>query len=621
VILPMARVDIVGPRRLLPDVIRLLQRDGTLHLTPLPVPLESWAGGAPLRGDPAAQERLERAAARLEEMLRVLPLGAGAPGEALDPDAADLLARLDAIHAEVRELDERRAGLDEERALLERYEKVLVALAPLLTELDGAHSVEALGVVLRRKEKEALGLLEEELARVTGGAYTLLLRDIDDEHTGGLLAVARQYAPAVGQLLFEKGVAEVKLPERYAGRSFAEGVRLLVARRHEIRGEIARCEREREALGARWHAPVEAALATARRRLARLRAVTYSGGTRHAFLVAGWTPEKRLPELSRALAREHGERVSIFASPPARDEAGEVPVVLENPRWLRPFEILLALQPLPRYGTIDPTPFLAFFFPLYFGLILGDVGHGLLALAIALVARAKGWGGAFGRKVVGVAIACSISAILFGVLFGELFGELGAAVGLTPILFDRRHAMLPLLGLVIALGGVQISLGVALGLVAALRRRHRREAASRAVTLLVIVCVALALGAARGVLPRAWMAPAVIALAPLVVAAIVFEGMLAPLELVRTLGNILSYSRLMAVGLASVMLAEVANRLAVVVRPLAVGLVLAVFLHAVNFTLGLLSPAIQALRLQYVEFFDKFFVPGGRAFKPLSTWA
>jgi V/A-type H+-transporting ATPase subunit I len=67
------------------------------------------------------------------------------------------------------------------------------------------------------------------------------------------------------------------------------------------------------------------------------------------------------------------------------------------------------------------------------------------------------------------------------------------------------------------------------------------------------------------------------------------------------------------------MLAEVANRLAVVVDPLPVGILLAVFLHAVNFSLGLLSPAIQALRLQYVEFFDKFFVPGGRAFTPLSS--
>jgi len=113
--------------------------------------------------------------------------------------------------------------------------------------------------------------------------------------------------------------------------------------------------------------------------------------------------------------------------------------------------------------------------------------------------------------------------------------------------------------------------------------------------------------------------PFLIAGAPLIVAMIALEGLLAPLELVRTLGNMLSYSRLMAVGLASVMLAEVANRLAVVVKPMAVGIGLAVLLHAVNFTLGMLSPAIQALRLQYVEFFDKFFVPGGRPYTPLSA--
>lgn len=620
-ILPMARVHIVGPRRFLPEVIELLQREGTLQLTPLPVPLESWVGGVPVRGDPSAQQRLERTAVRLEEVLRVLPLAAGgAAGEAEpDLDAPDLGARLDGIEAELRAVDERRAALSEERALLERYRKVLLALAPLLGELEGAKQVEALGIVLRRKEKEALALLEEELARVTGGAYTLLLRDIDDEHTGGLLAVARHVAPAVGQLLFERGVAEVKLPERYAGRSFAEGVRLLVARRGEIAGEIAACEAARAELGRRWRQPLATALAEARKRLARLRAVTFCGGTHHAFVVAGWTPEKRLADLTAALQRAHGGRVSLFSEPPARDEAAEVPVVLENPRWLRPFEVLLALQPLPRYGTLDPTPFLALFFPLYFGLILGDVGHGLLLAAISVLAWLKGWGGARGRKVIAVAFACALSAIVFGVLFGELFGELGQAIGLHPILLDRRHQMMPLLVMVVVLGGLQISLGVALGLVAALRQRHAREAAARGVTLLLIFDVALALAAARGVVPRAAMAPALVALAPMMAAAIVLEGLLAPLELVRTFGNILSYSRLMAVGLAAVMLSEVANQLAVVVKPLPVGLALAVFLHAVNFSLGLLSPAIQALRLQYVEFFDKFFVPGGRAFTPLTS--
>jgi V/A-type H+-transporting ATPase subunit I len=101
-------------------------------------------------------------------------------------------------------------------------------------------------------------------------------------------------------------------------------------------------------------------------------------------------------------------------------------------------------------------------------------------------------------------------------------------------------------------------------------------------------------------------------------ASMVLGSVLAPLELVLSLGNILSYARLMALGLASVMLADVANRMPGLFHPAAAGIVLAVFLHAVNFALALLSPTVCALRLHYVEFFEKFFEGGGRPFRPLA---
>jgi V/A-type H+/Na+-transporting ATPase subunit I len=621
VIVPMARVRVVGPRTLLPKVIDLLQAEGVLELEPMPQPLARWVGGVPVRGDPAAQHRLEDAILRLGETVRLLAAPAGEAARAevvLDPEAPDLAERLEAIAAEARALDERRAALEEERSVLARYEKLLVALSKELAELDGSKQVEGFGLVFRRGEHEAIQLFEEEVARMTDGAYTLILRDLDDEHTAGLLAVPTLVAPAVGRLLFERGVNEVKLPESYAGRGFADGVRRLVARRSEIGLEAARCEEERRTLAARWREPLRAALREGRNRLARLRAVTFCGETQYAFVAAGWAPEARLDELEGRLDdRFHGD-VALFHEPPRRDEADTVPVMLANPRWLKPFELLLALQPLPRYGTIDPTPYMAFFFPLAFGIILGDIGHGLLALALAAVALRRGWGGDAGRRVAIIVIACGVSATLFGVLFGEFFGGLGEYFGLRPILFDRRHALVPLLIFVLALGLAQIAFGLVLGFVSHVRQGKIKEAVGRLVTLLSLAAATLAILGARDLLPAPVTTAALITLGASVVAAVVLEGLLAPLELVRTLGNVLSYSRLMAVGLASVMLAEVANRLAGTVSPAPVGIGLAALLHALNFALGLLSPAVQALRLQYVEFFDKFFVPGGRPFSPLA---
>jgi V/A-type H+-transporting ATPase subunit I len=94
-------------------------------------------------------------------------------------------------------------------------------------------------------------------------------------------------------------------------------------------------------------------------------------------------------------------------------------------------------------------------------------------------------------------------------------------------------------------------------------------------------------------------------------------GLLAPLELLKNVGNIISYARIMAIGLASVLLARVANSFAGMTGNIVVGVLLAVVFHAVNLVLGVFSPAIHALRLHYVEFYSKFVVPGGRKFEPL----
>ena len=101
---------------------------------------------------------------------------------------------------------------------------------------------------------------------------------------------------------------------------------------------------------------------------------------------------------------------------------------------------------------------------------------------------------------------------------------------------------------------------------------------------------------------------------------VIAEGIVAPVELLSTLGNILSYARIMALGTASVMLAVVANRLAGAIGSVVVGVIFALLFHLVNFALGLFSPTIHALRLHYVEFFGRFYSPGGVQYRPFRHW-
>jgi len=296
-------------------------------------------------------------------------------------------------------------------------------------------------------------------------------------------------------------------------------------------------------------------------------------------------------------------------------------VVLSNPRLFRPFETVIRLMPLPRYGTIDPTPFVAVFFPAFFGLMVGDVGYGVMLAALGLILHARSKPNTLLRNVAEMIGPCALFSIIAGFLFGEAFGDLGKRVfGLRPIAFSREEALLPFLLLAVALGAVHILLGLGLA-VASNLRRHPRRALGSGLSALMIVFIICALLAAVHVLPKGFFTPAVIALLVAFPFLIVFEGLVGPIELLSTLGNILSYARIMALGVASVMLAVVANRMVGAIGSVAVGVVFALLFHLVNFAIALFSPTIHALRLQYVEFFGKFYSPGGRRYEPFGHQA
>ncbi|HZY02817.1 MAG TPA: V-type ATPase 116kDa subunit family protein [Anaeromyxobacteraceae bacterium] len=624
-IAPMAKVQVLGPRRLLGQALAFLQAQGALELRS--PSLEVLRPGSPLvrpvpvlPAEAAAERDLVAAAEAAEQLLAALPEVAAAPpgaGALPDPATPAFAEEVAALAAELRALEERRAALGEERQVVARYGRLLVALAPLRPRLPADLDPVALGLVVR-PDLEALRLLESEVGRIAGGQLDLQSRPVDEEYLAVLLTVPRSRSREVGALLFERGVEEVKLPPRYAGQSLAQALRLLLARERDIPAEMAASEAAVRDLSARIREPLAAAAAEARDRLARLAALGRCGETAHAFVAWGWVPAAGLPALEAATAAAFGGRVAVVRIPIDPGEIDEVPVVLQNPSWLRPFERLLALLPMPRYGSIDPTPWLALFFPFFFGLVLGDMVCGVLGLAAATLWRRRGWGGQLGRDLSRVAQACSAWALLFGVLYGEALGALGERAGLRPLLIDRRTAFHEFLLATLAVGALHVLLGLSLGVVEAARGRRFREAGNRAVRLAMMVAAGVGVAAAAGAVP-AWLGrPALLMLAALAVVSVVLGGLLAPLELLLSLGNVMSYARLMALGLASVMLAEVANALATAVRPLGVGLILSVLLHALNFTLGLVSPIVAALRLHYVEFFEKFYQGGGRPFRPFA---
>jgi V/A-type H+-transporting ATPase subunit I len=614
----MARVELLGPRELLPRALRFLQARGVLELTPPAAAAGGEAGPGPAAGDREVERRAEEALQAIAALLARLPAPRGEGGEPLPaPGTPELLARLRGLEDEVNALEARRAALVEEDEAVARFSRLVIALAPLEHGLDRALDPEIHALELR-DDPAAVALLAAEVRRVAGDACEVTARPIAPGRVGVLVVVPRASGRALTALLFERGVDEVRLPAAYAARGLVDALLRVSARAREIPRERADVEAAAARLADRLGPSLGAAAAEARGVVERIRAARRCGETRFAFVVSGYMPAERVEELRAAVAAELGAGVALLARPPARAEWPSVPVVLRNRPAIRPFERLLALVALPRYGSIDPTPWLAVFFPLFFGLVLGDLAFGLLGAGVAVALRLRRVGGALGRDLSWIALACSSSAAGFGVLYGEALGEVGAHLGLTPVLLDRRHAFMTFLGAVLGVGALHVAIGMTLGVAGAARGGHRRETLARAAKLGLLCASVAAAASVLRVVPPAVLRPALAAAAALLVVAVVAEGPMCALDLVLGLGNVLSYARLMALGLASVMLAEVANLVAGSLRPAAAGLAIGVLLHAVNFTLGLISPTVAALRLHYVEFFEKFYEEGGSPYRPFA---
>jgi len=424
----------------------------------------------------------------------------------------------------------------------------------------------------------------------------------------------------VERLLSESGVQEVPLPAGYERATAAEALPRMRSRLETLPGLIDEVEAERRERAAAAAGVLPPMLAATEDAISRLEAVGLAASTRSAFVVEGWVPAPSVPGLADALRQRIGPEITLeqLAAGPDAD----APVVLHNPRLFRPFQLLVEMMPLPTYGSIDPTPFVAVFFPVFFGLMVGDVGYGLVMLGLGLFLNARSRPQTTLRAVAQIAIICSVFAIIFGVLFGELFGDVGRRLfGIQPLLLDREEPkdIVSFLVLCVAIGGVHVLLGLVLGVVNAFHA-HPKQALGRGISALMIVLIVVALLAAVRLLPSKLLTPAVVALLVAFPVLVIAEGIVAPVELLATIGNILSYARIMALGTASVMLAVVANRLAGAMGSAVVGAVFALLFHLVNFALGLFSPTVHALRLHYVEFFGKFYSPGGVRYRPFTHW-
>lgn len=619
-IIAMAKVRVMGPRNRLPEVVSAIQDLGVLHLAS-PPPEGALASVKPEARDDRERRHIRRILEDVDWTL--IHFGArtvgraAAAGQAPDPLRWARTARR--TRRRLEQIEGRLTALEEERALIAKYRSFFDAFRPLLeAERRWPHTT-AYHVLLKPGDADALPRLREALGGALAGAFEVYDRRLESGETAVLVLVPADHAPNLERLFTEARVEEVPVPSAYGGGSLSRAIPEMLARLNDLPRERDGLLRERGTLAQSHRSEMELARGWLNDRLAQLDALSLSGVTAHAFVIEGWLPADGRADFTKRLQAVCGNDIIVSEEAQEEWESAEAPVILSNPRLFRPFEVVLRLMPLPAYGTLDPTPFVAVFFPAFFGLMVGDVGYGLILGALALVVRWRTRPGTLVRSVSEIAGAGALFAVIAGVLFGEVFGDLGTRwIGLRPMLFRREEAILPFLILAVSIGAVHILLGLVLGAVAS--RHHPRQALGRGLSAAMLLGIIVALLAVVEVLPRGFLTPAVIALLVAFPVLIFAEGLTAPIELLSALGNILSYARIMALGVASVMLAVVANQMVGAMGSVAVGVTFALLFHLVNFAIALFSPTIHALRLHYVEFFGKFYSAGGVRYEPFGHW-
>ena len=622
----MIPLEIVGLKSDLQVVLHGLRDVGCMHIDELSESPEVSA--RPLTLDREAlrhQEEMGFLLARIDGLLDTLGIARQAglrPQEKGELDEAR--TGVDTLMTKVQGLTAHRDKLQAEMASLPRYEATLKKLLPIIPPSARQPGFGTIGILVSRTHIGVLDSVGKRVLDLTKGQADVLASDIDASTRAMLIVFPSEFAAAIEALLGHEDVSRLRLPAELGEGPPDVVLAALNRRLVSIPQELKTIEQELAELATEWRDRLLVWGAMLRDEIDANSVLSRFGETDMSFVLVGWVPSKDLKRTKEALRDAVGERVLIQKLPLTSEAKKRAPVELKNPLPAQPFESLVNLLALPRYGHIDPTQLMAFFLPIFFGMILGDVGYGALILVLCLWLMRKMKKGV-ARDVLTVLAMGSGWSILFGFLYGEAFGTLGEHFGMHALWFERASPenVAGLLLMTIGVGAVHVTLGLILGVWEAIRSRSRNHLLERGGMLVGLIGLFFVVGVLTDYLPQGLMTPAIVGMIIGIVllgASLGWLGILmGPIEFISLIGNILSYLRIAAIGLASVYLAKVANDMAGMVGNLIVGVIVAVLIHALNLVMGAFSPTIHSLRLHYVEFFRKFYESGGRPYQPFRS--
>ena len=605
---PMTRVVICGLNQDLPDVSHILSQKRLVHLEDYGGEDEGFSAGATLDYGAKVSEYL----VRIRSLIKILDIDAGSPvgiknANSVEEEVFEKLDGLEknilAIHKNHRDSTQKLKDGMNRLGSLEQFEPLGINLE----SFSGFKSMSVLTGTLSSKTE--VSIPNAETVRKDDMIAVFVPTDGHEE---------------VEQQLVKAGFKSLDLP---TGEGIiSDEMVALESEMQNLEGEIEALGHELEALNKRhgqWLVIAEEHFAAQSEKSSLPLKLALS---KNAFVLDGWVPEKECEGLKTSL-----EGLNVDIQLEFSDD--EPPVKLDNPPMVRPFELFTKLYGIPRHRELDPSVLLFFGYPLFFGLMIGDLGYGFFYFLLGHL-LVKKYGHSDELLQLGKIIRLAgFSAFFFGtILFAEAFGFPISMLNHEYVLHKSDSADVGFF--LLATGGIglfYVTLGLVMGFYNALNMHNLKHAVQEKLSWIMILWGGLLfippwlfnnslLGSRLGLSGEIELWGGLAAFLVGLSLAVYAEGIVALVEVPSVFVQVISYVRIAALGVADYGLAHAFNGMAFDIGFSGISIIPALLVLLVGqllvFTLGLIGSGINSLRLQYVECFPKFFVGGGTDYTP-----
>ena len=636
-IVKMKRLRMVAMSRDREELLRKLQHLGCVELTEPETgpddPLLAALTHPETAGLTAAHEEKSGAERALGVLKRYAPVKSGmlAPkpglseGDLLDESGAEQ-ARV--LEREVNGLDRRLAAIRAEVTKLDAQRGLLAPWLGLDLPLETGSTPQ---VTIQLGTLPANLPMERAEAEVRAAGELAQLTQVSADRDSRYCMLVCHASQAEGVLETVKGLGWSRANLRDWTGTAAENTARLERETKVLMEEAASIEEKLSGM-ADYNAPLRRLSDLAGTAISREESRGRLLDTDQTFLLEGWVPAESWPALKQELDRYP---CACEAEDPAPEEYPKVPVRLKNNWFTSPLNMVTDMYSLPAYGSLDPNPLMAPFFILFYGMMMADMGYGLIMMiaSVVVIKKAKP-DGATMRYMMPLLGLCGVSTFLWGAATGGFFGDLipqllsivkGGPVEsyALPKLFDPLEKAVNVLVGALILGVLQIFTGMAVSMYKQIKAGETMAALCNEGAWFLVFILAGA-GFALGQLQAGLIAAVVVLVITqsygkkgIVGKAMGVFGSLYN-GITGYFSDILSYSRLMALMLAGAVTAQVFNTLGAMSGNVFFFFVIALVGNALNFALNILGCFVHDMRLQCLEYFGRFYEDGGKPFNPLA---